>query len=149
MRQLPFANGSFSLVTNLFTSFGYFRDDAQHARVVGEVARVTRRGGWFVLDFLNAPHVRRSLIAFDRRVHGSRVVEQTREISADGRFVRKTITVNDEDREFVERVRLFDPDELCGMLERSGFDVLEILGAYDGRALSDDSPRAILIGARR
>ena len=149
MRQLPFAEGSFSLVTNLFTSFGYFRDDAQHVRVVAEVARVTRRGGWFVLDYLNAPHVRESLIAFDRHTHGSRVVEQTREISVDGRFVRKTLTVSDEDREFVERVRLFEPKELRAMLERGGFDVDEILGAYDGRPLDDDSPRAIVIGAKR
>ena len=149
MRQLPFADGSFSLVTNLFTSFGYFRDDAQHVRVVAEVARVTRRGGWFVLDYLNAPHVRESPIAFDRHTHGSRVVEQTREISVDGRFVRKTITVSDEDREFVERVRLFEPAELRAMLERGGFDVVEILGAYDGRPLDDDSPRAIVIGAKR
>ena len=149
MRQLPFAGGSFSLVTNLFTSFGYFRDDTQHMRVVAEVARVTRTGGWFVLDYLNAPQVRESLIAFDRRTQGSRVIEQTREISVDGRFVRKTITVSDEDREFVERVRLFEPDELRTMLERNGFDVVEILGAYDGRPLDNESPRAIVIGARR
>jgi trans-aconitate methyltransferase len=62
---------------------------------------------------------------------------------------RKTITVSDEDREFIERVRLFEPEELCAMLERCGFDVVEILGAYDGRPRDDDSPRAILIGARR
>jgi cyclopropane fatty-acyl-phospholipid synthase-like methyltransferase len=35
------------------------------------------------------------------------------------------------------------------MVERGGFDVVEILGAYDGRPRDDDSPRAILIGARR
>ena len=149
MRKLPFAAESFALVTNLFTSFGYFRDDHHHERVVAEVARVSKRGGWFVLDFLNAPHVRRTLIPFDRRAQGSRVIEQTRVISADGRFVRKTITVSDEDREFVERVRLFDPEELRAMLERCGFDVVEILGDYDGRPLDDDSPRAIVVGARR
>ena len=149
MRKLPFAAESFALVTNLFTSFGYFRDDHHHERVVAEVARVSKRGGWFVLDFLNAPHVRRTLIPFDRRAQGSRVIEQTRVISADGRFVRKTITVSDEDREFVERVRLFDPEELRAMLERCGFDVVEILGDYDRRPLDDDSPRAIVVGARR
>jgi ubiquinone/menaquinone biosynthesis C-methylase UbiE len=149
MRQLPFADASFSLVTNLFTSFGYFRDESQHMRVIAEVARVTRRGGWFVLDFLNAPQVRRSLISFDRRTEGGRVIEQTREISGDGRFVRKTITVSDEDREFVERVRLFDPHELTEMVERAGFDVIEMLGGYDGQPRADDSPRAIVVGARR
>jgi ubiquinone/menaquinone biosynthesis C-methylase UbiE len=149
MRQLPFAANSFALVTNLFTSFGYFRDDQHHERVVAEVSRVTMRGGWFVLDFLNAPHVRRTLIPFDRRTQGSRIIEQTRVISDDGRFIRKTITVNDEHREFVERVRLFEPAELRDMLERCGFDVVEILGAYDGRPRDDESPRAIIVGAKR
>jgi SAM-dependent methyltransferase len=149
MRQLPFATGVFSLVTNLFTSFGYFRDERQHGHVIAEVARVTRRGGWFVLDFLNAAYVRRTLIPFDRRTDGARVIEQARTISDDGRFVRKTITVSDENREFVERVRLFEPDELRSMIDAAGFDVVEILGAYDGRPLDADSPRAIVFGARR
>lgn len=34
MRALPFKSGSFALAVNLFTSFGYFLDDAEHARVV-------------------------------------------------------------------------------------------------------------------
>lgn len=149
MRTLPFRDGAFSLVVNLFTSFGYFRDDAQHQRVITEVARVTEIGGWFVLDFLNGPYVRRTLVPFDVREEGSRTIEQTRGVSPDGRFVRKTITLAEEDRSFVERVRLFEPAELCAMLENAGFSVVETLGGYDGRAHDDDSPRAILIGRRR
>ena len=148
MRALPFDSGAFALVLNLFTSFGYFRDDAQHARVVAEVARVTRRGGWFVLDFLNAAHVRRGLVPYDRRVQGSRVIEQTREISTDGRFVKKTISVSDEDREFIERVRLFEPAELRGMIEGAGFRVAEVVGDYLGGALTDESPRAVFFAVR-
>jgi SAM-dependent methyltransferase len=66
MRRLPFATGALDMVVNLFTSFGYFRDDAQHRVVIQEVARVTRKRGWFVLDFLNAPQVRSTLVPFDR-----------------------------------------------------------------------------------
>ena len=149
MRTLPFHDGTFDLVVNLFTSFGYFRDDAQHQRVINEVARVTRTGGWFVLDFLNAPYVRRTLVPFDVREEGSRTIEQTRGISPDGRFVRKMITLAEEDRSFVERVRLFEPAELRAMLCAGGFEVVETLGGYDGRAHDDGSPRAILIGCRR
>lgn len=149
MRRLPFASGSLDMVVNLFTSFGYFRDDQQHRLVLDEVARVVRPRGWFVLDFLNASQVRANLVPFDRQQVGSRVVEQEREISADGRYVRKTITLLDEDRTFVERVRLFDPDELTTLLSSAGFEVQDVLGDYDGRPLDPATERAIFFACRR
>ncbi len=149
MRCLPFGAESFGLVVNLFTSFGYFRDDAQHRQVIGEVARVTQSGGSFVLDYLNASHVRATLVPFDSFQVGGRVVEQEREISADGRFVRKTITLADEERTFIERVRLFEHGELLGMLDACGFDIADVLGNYDGHPYGPDSPRTILLGCRR
>ena len=148
MRRLPFATGAFDMVVNLFTSFGYFRDDEQHRVVIDEVSRVVRKNGWFVLDFLNASQVRATLVPFDRRELGSRVVEQRREISADGRYVRKTITLLDEDRDFVERVRLFEPEELISLLASCGFDVTEVLGDYDGTSLHPLSERAIFFARR-
>jgi SAM-dependent methyltransferase len=144
MRLLPFADAAFDLVVNLFTSFGYFRDDAQHVRVVQEVRRVCSARAWFVLDYLNAPEVRANLIPFDERRVGSRVVEQERSISSDGRYVCKTIMLWDEGRMFTERVRLFDADELCRMLECSGFVVVRRVGDYAGAPHSDHSPRLIL-----
>ena len=149
MRELPFRDGAFALVANLFTSFGYFREDSQSRRVVAEVSRVTARGGWFVLDYLNASHVRATLVAFDERRVGSHVIEQEREISADGRFVRKTITLSEEGRTFVERVRLFEPAELVAMLEACDFRVAHVLGDYRGADIADGTPRTIVIGCRQ
>ena len=148
MRVLPFADAAFGLVVNLFTSFGYFRHDEDHDRVFAEVARVTKPGGWFVIDYLNPAHVRATLVPEDERRVGSRIVRQERAISGDGRYVRKTITLDDEDRTFVERVRLFELDELRAMLETAGFAVREVLGDYAGAPHGDDSPRAILFGCR-
>jgi SAM-dependent methyltransferase len=149
MRELPFATGTFALVVNLFTSFGYFRDDAQHLRVLAEVARVVQPGGWFVLDYLHANHVRQSLVHRDERTVGTVTVEQEREISGDGRFVRKTITIGDLGRTFVERVRLFEPSELSALCTSAGFVVDSVVGDYDGSALRNDSPRAIIFARRR
>ena len=148
MRELPFADGSFALVVNLFTSFGYFRDDAQHLRVLVDVARVVRPGGWFVLDYLHADEVRRSLVPRDERPIGTLTVEQEREISADGRFVRKTITIGELGRTFVERVRLFEPSELVALCTQAGFTVDAVLGDYDGTAMRPAAPRTILFARR-
>lgn len=149
MRELPFRDGSFELVVNLFTSFGYFASDEEHRRVVAEVGRVTTPRGWFVLDFLNAAQVRRTLVPYDAKLVGSRVIEQEREITADGRYVRKTIMVSDVGRTFVERVRLFEPHELMAMLESCAFDVTAVLGDYDGSPIGVQSPRTIVVGRKR
>ena len=148
MRVLPFRTGVFRLVVNLFTSFGYFSDDASHMRVVKEVARVTSRGGTFVLDFLNTAHLRESLVPYDERVIGDRIVEQRRSISDDGRFVIKHICIRGTDKEYVERVRLFEAGDLTYMLAAAGFKVANSFGNYDATPLSRESPRVILFGTR-
>jgi SAM-dependent methyltransferase len=147
MRELPFAAESFDLAVNLFTSFGYFDDDRAHAQVLGRVGSVTKRGGTFVLDFLNPEDVRRNLVAYDRNVVGGSTVEQIRAISADRKYVEKTIRVRD--KEYRERVRLFSRSELEEMLEEGGFEVVGRSGDYGGTAWREDSPRTILFARRR
>jgi SAM-dependent methyltransferase len=149
MRVLPFRDHSFDLVANLFTSFGYFADDASHLDVVREVSRVTRSGGSFVLDFLNTRQLRSSLVPYDERHIGDQIVEQRREISSDGRYVIKRICLRGSQQEFTERVRLFDADDLSSMMLAAGFTVTASLGNYDGDALTTESPRVILFGTRQ
>ena len=148
MRELPFRDGAFLLVANLFTSFGYFADDADSAHVLAEVSRVTKRGGWLVLDFLNAANTRRSVVPFDERRIGSLHVEQRRHISASGRFVVKDIRLPDEGREFTERVRLFEPADLVAMVDASGLEIRRLFGSYEGQPLTLQSPRAIVFAQR-
>lgn len=148
MRVLPFCTGAFELVVNLFTSFGYFSDDASHMRVVKEVARVTAPGGTFVLDFLNTAHLRETLVPYDERVIGDRVVEQRRSISDDDKYVIKHICVRGTDKEYVERVRLFEAGDLSFMLTTAGFQVTSSFGNYDRTPLTHESPRVILVGTR-
>lgn len=149
MRVLPFADATFGLVVNLFTSFGYFDSDGEHSDLIREVGRVTAPGGAFVLDYLNADLLSRELIPYDERPLDERVIVQRRSISDDGRYVTKRISIKGEEREFVERVRLFSPAELHGMMSDAGFDVTSVIGNYDGSQAGDDSPRMILVGTRR
>ena len=148
MRILPFADTSFDVVVNLFTSFGYFADDRSHQRVIGEVARVTKPGGTFVLDFLNTEHIRDTLVPYDEREIGGRIIEQRREISEDGRYVTKRICIRDQNSEYTERVRLFEKSELTAMMEKSGFRIDHVFGNYESDPLSDDSHRVIIFGMR-
>lgn len=148
MRALGLRSGSFAAVLNVFTSFGYFDDDREHERVLREVSRVLRPSGFFVLDFLNAPAVRRSLVPRDEIAMGATVVVQERQLSEDGRFVTKTIHLGGEGRSFMERVRLYERFELEAMLGAAGLALEEALGDYRGAPHGPTSPRLILVARR-
>ena len=149
MRELPFADESFDLVVNLFTSFGYFEDDREHARVLARVRDAMKPGGTFVIDFLNASQVRRNLVPYDERVENGITIEQSRTITTDDRFVEKTIRLREAGREYVERVRLLSAGDLERMLEVAGFDVVHCFGDYSGTRWSDNSSRTILFASRK
>jgi len=148
MRALPFRPGTFKVAINLFTSFGYFREDAEHRLVLGQVAAALAPGGRFVLDYLNADQVRRSLTASEDRPIGESAVRVTRRIGRDGRFVIKEIELRDEGRSFQERVRLYGADELAALLAEAGFAVEARFGDYGGEPPGADAPRVILVGVR-
>jgi SAM-dependent methyltransferase len=149
MRELPFADESFDLVVNLFTSFGYFEDDRENARILDRVATAMRTGGTLVIDFLNASDVRRNLVPYDERVENGITIEQSRTITPDDRFVEKTIRLRERGREYVERVRLLSARDLERMLESAGFEVVNCFGDYVGAAWSENSPRTILFASRK
>ena len=140
---MPFRKGSMDLTVNLFTSFGYFADDAQHHHALGEMLATVRPGGWFVMDFLNAGQVRGTLVPEERIALGSVTVEIRRAISPDQRFVHKTIRLPGG-RQFQERVRLLDPADLERMLEAHGARIRHRFGDYDGATLNQ-GPRTILM----
>jgi SAM-dependent methyltransferase len=148
MRALPFRPGIFTVAINLFTSFGYFREDVEHRLVLARVAAALAPKGRFVLDYLNADQVRRSLTMGEERRTDDNAVRVTRRIAPDGRFVVKEIELRDEGRSFQERVRLYGADELEAMLVEAGFAVEARFGDYGGEPLGPDAPRVILVGVR-
>ena len=92
MRVLPFADGAFDGVVNLFTSFGYFEDDNEHLAVLKEVNRCVRPEGAFVLDFLNAKTTVANIVPRETTTMGSEMVDVARDVTQGGRFVEKTIS---------------------------------------------------------
>ncbi|MFO7588269.1 MAG: class I SAM-dependent methyltransferase [Gemmatimonadota bacterium] len=149
MRRLPLADGGLGGLTSFFTSFGYFATREEDAVVAGEMRRVLCTGGSFMLDFLNARRVRAELVPEDvNEVRGLRV-RQSREIRGDTVLKRIRIDAGPEDtasREFQERVRLYEPDELERLLAARGLETTAKFGDYGGAPFARDAPRLILAG---
>ena len=148
MRFLPFREGTFEVIVNLFTSFGYFADDHQHQTVLVEVGAALARNGTFVLDYFNSSALQANLIPREERAIGSQRVVIERRFTEDHRFVLKEMHLMDDGRRFIEKVRLFTPQELRHMIQAAGLVVHSCFGDYDGSPLSEKSPRVILFAGR-
>jgi SAM-dependent methyltransferase len=150
MRNLPVGTSTCDLVTNFFTSFGYFADPGEDRQVLREVSRVLRSGGVFAFDFLNADRVRRDLPARDEKVVEGRSVVQVRQLVDDGRAVEKRIEIlgpaDPIPHIFYERVRLYSAPELSDMLADAGLQLVQRFGSYAGDPPFPESPRVILLG---
>jgi SAM-dependent methyltransferase len=153
MRALPFGDGVFGSAINMFTSFGYFDDDADNAGALGEIARVIAPGGTFVLDFINAGRVRDRVEPRSRRSVGDASVEEWRELAHGGRVLSKRVEVTAAGREpvvYSERLRLYDRRELTAMLAGAGFEVRGSHGDYELGAFHErDSDRLIMVSEKR
>jgi len=146
MRRLPIRARSMDACLSLFTSFGYFESDAEHAATLAGMAATLRPGGWFVIDFLNAAQVRSHVaVAAGPLVPGDRGSCLRKYLSADQRFVIKEIHLADG-RQFNERVRLYHASELEGMLASAGVVIEQRFGDYQGAPCMDGSPRTVLMG---
>ncbi|MDX1419023.1 MAG: methyltransferase domain-containing protein [Rubricoccaceae bacterium] len=144
--RLPHFQARFDGVLNLFTSFGYFDDDADHQRAVQAMADALKPGGWLVQDFLNAPHVRAHLVPqSEKRVDGVHV-RQERWIADDHVHKRIMLTPGDgqDPLTYTEHVRLLTRDDFARMYAAAGLRLVQTWGDYDGGPHSAESPRLIL-----
>ena len=149
IREIPFES-EFDAVTNLFTSFGYFDDDAENARALARMARALKPGGWLLMDHVNRAHVEANLVAQDEREAGELKLISRRRIERDR--VIKDLTIVQPDgsrREVTERVRLYRPDEIRAMFAAAGLIVDGVFGSLAGDAMTDGSDRMIVLGIRQ
>lgn len=147
--RLPFRIRYFDVVTNFFTSFGYFDNDNDHLKTLKNVATGLRPGGRFLLDFFNATHVRDHLVMQeDKHVDG--ITFSIKRCLLEG-YVIKTVEFSSEGRDyhFQEKVRLFTLDELEVLCAKAGLTVMESYGSYDHAPFEPAaSPRLILIAEK-
>lgn len=148
-RRIPFRDGAFDVVLNLFTSFGYFTDEENIGMLVS-IHRLLAPGGRFLIDYLNPPRVLAGLVEESERTReGLRIVERRRYDDAARRIEKRIELYGDHhDRCFHESVRLYTRDEMLDMLAAAGLTVKGVLGSMYGDSYGESSARMILYGTR-
>ncbi|MFB5661610.1 class I SAM-dependent methyltransferase [Alteribacillus sp. HJP-4] len=145
IRDIPLLQ-EYDLAFNLFTSFGYFQDDAENELVLTRANEALKPGGIFIFDYLNPLYVEKHLVPEDSRKTDGLIVRQKRSIHAG--YVHKKILIQDgnSEREYTERVKLYHQDQLEKMLLRNQLTTLHRFGDYNAAPYSrETSPRQLFI----
>lgn len=148
MRALPFSQSAFDLVTSLFTSFGYFDSDEEHAAVAAEWRRVVRPDGRVILDYLNPETAVAALVPEEEKIISGRRVLISRRYDASANRLIKEISIiqpGGEEEHYRESVRLFSQAQLSALLKEAGFPAVSSYGDFDGGKFGPNSPRLILV----
>jgi glyoxylase-like metal-dependent hydrolase (beta-lactamase superfamily II) len=115
------------------------------------MARVLEAGGRFLVDYLNPAAVRERLVPESVREVGGATVRETRWVEGDPPRVIKQVEMTPAsggEWRCTESVRLYEEDELRGMLLEAGLEVEAAHGDFDGSPFGPDSPRMILFGMK-
>lgn len=149
-RCVPFADRAFDGLVNLFSSFGYFGDEGD-AGVLDEIARLLRPDGLAVLDLMNPARIRAGLVPESRRERDGVVLVESRALEDQGRRVTKRVQLtlpDGREKTWREDVRMYEPEELRGLLQARGMAVERVAGGFDGRPFEDASERQLVLARR-
>lgn len=135
-QALPFADGSFDVILNLFNSFGYLATVADDLAVLRETARCLKPGGRFFLDTRNKKY--QILYA---PYHQAIDLPDGRELTMrcqyrrdDACLVSSWYDRHTEALVHSAAIRLYSPGELETMLATAGLRVIAKFGGYNGCA---------------
>lgn len=142
-------------VVNWFTSFGYCEDDTKNLEMLARAYESLKPGGRFILEMVNVPRVlaafRPSIIERHSTESGELIVLiETRQDFVRGMFVGTwTFIRPDGSRKSRDiSTRIMMPHELVGLLRRTGFDQIELLGWPDGEPFNLASRRLVALARR-
>jgi ubiquinone/menaquinone biosynthesis C-methylase UbiE len=146
-RELPFADASFDVALNLYSSIGYLGDE-EDTRALTEIGRVLRPGGRLVIETM---HRDRLVTTGSDRYwellgEGRLVVTQTTFDHAAG-VAQTTQTLIDAGNERESRtwsIRVYTATELIAMLDRAGFAEAKCYGDLEGAPLAA-STRLVIV----
>jgi cyclopropane fatty-acyl-phospholipid synthase-like methyltransferase len=142
---------TFDAAVNLFTTFGYFYEDAENRKVFESVHQMLNENGLFLIDYLNSVKVENELVPSESGTHEGISYSIERYIK-DG-FVFKEIQFSgpelESEREYTERVKLYGTDWFKSNLADSGFTVENVWGNYSGEPFDAESSHRLIILAKK
>ena len=136
-----FKENEYNLVTNLFTSFGYFEDHKDEQKAINSMAKNLKKEGMLLIDFMNVKKVINSLIPSEKKIIDD--INFNIKRSFNENYITKDIEIIDKEinLKFKEKVRTLTLIDFNKMLEKANLKIIDLFGDYklsDFNALNSD-----------
>ncbi len=145
MREIYQENG-FDVVTNLFTSFGYFEKDEDEQKAITAMANNLNSEGILIIDFMNVKKVITNLVLNEQKVIDKITFNIKRKVES-GHIIKDIEIIDSlKKQKFQEKVKAITLADFSEFIIGAGLKIIDIFGNYkleDFNATSSD--RLILI----
>ena len=141
---------AFDGAVSLFTTFGYFEDPSENARVLANLAASLKPGGRLVMDMAGKEVIARIFLPNNWQEQDGVLYLEERKISQDWSWIEnRWIVVKDgERRDFVLRHWLYSGGELRRMLLENGFSEVKIYGSLEGIPYDNEAKRLVAVAMK-
>ena len=142
---------AFDLALSLFTSFGYFVEPNENARVLTNVYTSLRPGGRFVIDVMGKERL--AAVFTDTSCHeledGRLRVQRHRVIDDWSRVENRWLFLQDGRYQTFEFVHfIYSGKELASLLEAAGFATVQLHGGLDGSPYDRQASRLVAVATK-
>mgnify|MGYP000371382035 CR=1 FL=1 len=141
---------AFDVAVNLFTSFGYFDDQAEDRKVLENFFVSLRPGGKLLVDVKGKEVLARDFRPRDWIEQDGALFLEEREILAGWSKVRTRWIVvrNGKQEEFTLTLRLYSGAELAALLREVGFAEVEVFGSLEGIPYDQEAKRLVALATK-
>ena len=121
---------TFDVVTNLFTSFGYFENNKDEQKAINAMENNLKKEGILIIDFMNAKKVIANLVLNEQKTINNIQFDIKRQVK-DG-FILKDIRITDgkEQQQFQEKVKAITLADYSEFITNAGLKIIDIFGNY-------------------
>ena len=148
MRKV-FKENSFNLVTNLFTSFGYFDNTQDEQKSINAMSKNLKKDGLLIIDFMNVKKIIKNLVGEESKEINKVKFDITREFKDDCILKNISITDNNVSLRFQEKVHALTLFDFSEMIQKSGMSIIDIFGSYNLDSFDASKSERLILIARK
>jgi SAM-dependent methyltransferase len=149
MRQFK-RSGSFDVVLNLFTSFGYFEDPEDDRKVISNINDSLKPGGKLLMEMMGKEVLARIFRERDWSEEDGYLLLQERKLNQNWGWIEvRWILIKDGQRsESTLSHRLYSAAELSSLLSNAGFSKTRVYGDLEGSEYDHQAKRLVVMGEK-
>ena len=135
----------YNYILNLFTSFGYFKQEKDNQLVINGVSQALKKNGIFVIDFLNTNYCLKKLVKNEKKIIENQEFNITRWHNKEFLFKKIKFKENGKTRIYTERIQLLKKEDIINLCENEKLKLINSFGDYHLNKFDEKSERLILL----